>query len=80
MNIQERKINLLKEIISINDIDLINKIENVLDIDSKKHYYSGFKPMTEAELNLRVNEAESDYQNGRLTDADLLLNEIDEWN
>ncbi|MDT3740068.1 MAG: hypothetical protein RO257_11295 [Candidatus Kapabacteria bacterium] len=80
MNIQERKINLLKEIISINDADLINKIEEVLLVDNKTTYKSGFKPMTESELNIRVSEAESDYQNGRLTDAELLLKEIDEWN
>lgn len=71
---------MLKEIININDIDLINIIENLLVVDNKKQYNLGFKPMTEAELNLRVSEAETDYQNGRLTDAELLLNDIDEWN
>jgi phage-related protein len=80
MNIQERKINLLKEIININDVDLINKIEDVLLIDSKKTYISTFVPMTESELNIRVSEAEADYQNGRLTDAVVLLKEIDTWN
>ncbi len=80
MNIQERKINLLKEIININDVDLINKLEGFIFVDNKNNYSASFKQISESELNLKVGESELDYENGRLTDAELLLKEIDEWN
>lgn len=80
MNITERKYNLVREIISINDDELINRIENIVYFDRDLIYQDSFKPMTESELNLRISESEIDYQNGRITEAESLLKEIDEWN
>ena len=80
MNITERKYNLVREIISINDDELINRIEKIVYFDRDLMYQDSFKPMTESELKLRISESEIDYQNGRITESESLLKEIDEWN
>lgn len=80
MNIKERKYNLVREIISINDDELINRIENIVYFDRDIINQDNFKPMTESELNLRISESEIDYQKGRIIEAESLSKEIDEWN
>ena len=39
----------------------------------------GFKPMTIAELNRRIDQSEQDSINGRLTEMNDFLAEIEKW-
>lgn len=79
MNLQERKINFLKEILRINESSLFDKLEDVLLSEKQRIYSQEFKPMSVKNFNKRIEDAEDDYKNGKLTDADLLLHEIDNW-
>ena len=79
MELQDRKINLLKEILRINESSLFDKLEDVLLTEKRRIYSQDFKPMSFEDFNKRIEDSEDDYKNGRLTDAELLLNEIENW-
>jgi len=74
MNIAATKIELAREILSIEDESVLKKIENILssfytDKQTKPKVY----PMTLDELNQRIDAAEEDFKYGRYTDSKDLI-------
>lgn len=79
MNISRRKIEFIQDFLNLENEDLISQLEKILhtaSIDDDKL----FQPMSEKELNRRIDQSIEDAKNGKLTNVEDLLNEIDGWN
>lgn len=77
MDLQSRKIAFVQEFLSIESEEIISRLENLLR--SKKAITKDSQPMTIAELNRRIDQSEQDSINGRLTEMNDFLAEIEKW-
>ena len=80
MDIQTKKLHFVQEFLRLKDEDLIDKLSDLLRIEKKKKIEKELKPFSQKEFNDLIDSAESDSENGRLTSAKELKNEIDSWN
>ena len=80
MDIQTKKLHFVQEFLRLKDEDLIDKISDLLRIEKKKKIEKELNPLSQKEFNDLIDSAESDSENGRLTSAKELKNEIDSWN
>jgi len=80
MDIQTKKLHFVQEFLRLNDENLIDKLSNLLRIEKRKKIEKELKPFSQKEFNDLIDSAESDSENGRLTSARELKNEIDLWN
>jgi hypothetical protein len=78
MNIEARKIEFVQEFFKLQSEKAISKFEKLI----KKEHSSLEKveSMTSVELNARIDKSLQDSKNGKLTEANDLLAEIDKWN
>jgi hypothetical protein len=79
MDIQGRKLNFVQEFLRVADEELVIKLENLLQVERRRKLKMEPIPMTMEELKKKIEESESDFSNGRLTDAKDLLKQIDSW-
>ena len=79
MDLQARKIAFVQEFLSIESEEMISRLEKLLKKDKTTKADADFRPMTIAELNRRIDQSEQDSINGRLTEMDDFLAEIEKW-
>jgi len=77
MDLQTRKIELIKEFLKIQSEDVISRLENILKKESDTSEQGVFEPMTQDELNKRIDTSESDFQNNRFKSSSELLAKYD---
>ena len=78
MNLEARKIMLIDNFMNLQNDKIITQLENILaKVKSKKN--DDFEPMSKDELNRRIDKAENDSINERLTESDDLKKEMKEW-
>ncbi len=78
MNLENRKLTLIEEIISIQNEELISIYESLLrKIMQLKN--NEIKPMTIEELNKRIDKSLKDSKAGRFITNDDLISEIEKW-
>ena len=80
MDIQTKKLHFVQEFLRLKDENLIDKLNKLLKSERKKQFERELKPLSKKEFNALIDNAESDSENGRLTSARELQNEIDSWN
>ena len=80
MDIQTKKLHFVQEFLRLKDENLIDKLSDLLRIEKKKKIEKELKPFSQNEFNDIIDSAESDSENGRLTSAKELKNEIGSWN
>ena len=80
MDIQTKKLHFVQEFLRLKDENLINKLNKLLRSERKKKFERDIKPLSNKGFNDLIDNAESDSENGRLTSAQELKNEIDSWN
>jgi len=80
MDIQTKKLHFVQEFLRLKDENLIDKLSEILRLERKKKIEKELKPFNKNEYNELIDKAESDSENGRLTSARELKNEIDSWN
>lgn len=69
MDLQTRKIEFVQEFLKLQSEEIISQLENLL----RKKNNERIEPMTEAELNERIDQSEQDFKNGKFkTSAELL--------
>ena len=79
MNIQA-EINWIKaELDSVQDINLLQTLKDMLSAAKAKKYEASLKPMTQKELIARAKKSELDIKAGRLTNIDDLEKESENW-
>ena len=79
MDIQTKKLHFVQEFLRLTDENIIDKLDNLLQVERKKKATRELKPFTVQELNVIIDRAESDSENGRLTSGQELKNEINSW-
>ena len=80
MDLQTKKLHFVQEFLRLKDENLIDKLSDLLRIEKKKKIEKELKPFSQNEFNDIIDSAESDSENGRLTSAKELKNEIGSWN
>jgi len=78
MDLQSRKIEFVQEFLKLQSEEVITQLEKLLKKETKK-IQPDLKPMTVEELNRRIDQSEDDARNGRLTESNDLLAEIETW-
>lgn len=79
MDLQARKLNLIREFLRINSEELINKLDNFLHVETSKIYEQELKPMSMDAFNAAIDQADDDVANGRVTEAKELRKDIEGW-
>lgn len=76
---QRRKQAVVEEFMSIQSESLISLFEQVLKSRRSLEKEASLSPMRIEQLNVEIEKALSDYENGKSKDARKLLLEIDKW-
>lgn len=78
MDLQTRKLELIKEFLKVQSEDVISRLENILKKESIKTDKEDIiamtiEPMSMEELNERIDQSESDFRNNRFKKSSELL-------
>ena len=73
MNIEARKIEFVKEFLKLQSEEAISGLENILRKEKNTSDERIFEPMTQDELNKRIDKSESDFRNNRFKSSSELL-------
>jgi hypothetical protein len=77
MDLQTRKILFVQEFLKLESEKAISHLEKLLTKETKSD--SEFKPMTSEEFQKRIDISLADSRNGRLTEGEELISEIEKW-
>ncbi len=78
MDLQTRKITFVRDFLTIQNEEVVSRLENYLKKERKKTS-NNFEPFTKEEFNLRIFNSEQDSKNGKLTSTQDFLAEIKKW-
>lgn len=79
MDLQTRKISFVQEFLSIESEEIIYRLEKQLKKEKQTHIDKEFSPMTMKEFESRIDQSMEDSKNGRVIEANQLLEEIKKW-
>ena len=79
MNIEARKIEFVKEFLKIQSEDVISRLEEILRKGDNTFDERILEPMTEEELNKRIDQSESDFRNNRFKSSSELISKYEKW-
>jgi len=79
MNIEIRKREFVQEFLKLQSEEAISKLEKLLQKEKTNANAQKIESMSVRELNNRINKSLEDSENGRLTEANDLLAEIEKW-
>ena len=77
MNLETRKIQFVQEFLKLQSEEVISLLEKILMQEKQITKEQLFEPMTQYELNKRIDRSESDFQNNRYKSSADLLNKYD---
>ena len=78
--LEKRKINLVRDFLSIDNKDTVTKIELLLQEEKVRIYEEKIsKRLTQNEINLMLDKAEDDFKNGRFITSEELLKKAENW-
>ena len=77
MNLEARKIEFVKEFLSVESEDVISHLENILKNNNPNVVKNSFKPMTKEELNKRIDQSEEDFKKNRFKTSEELLRKFE---
>lgn len=75
MNLEARKIEFIQEFLQLQSLETISKLEKILL--NEKSINQVFEPMTQEELDNRIEQSESDFENNRFKYSSQLLAKYD---
>lgn len=73
MNLEARKIEFVQEFLKLQSEEAISRLEKILRNEKKMSENRLIEPMTQDELNKRIDQSESDFQNNRFKSSAELL-------
>ncbi|NJX14748.1 hypothetical protein [Tamlana crocina] len=73
MNLEARKIEFVKEFLKLQSEEAISRLENILRKEKNASYERQLEPMTQDELNQRIDQSESDFENDKFKTSSELL-------
>jgi hypothetical protein len=79
MKLQAAKLNLVKQILSLDQESIIKKIEGILEKEMVVGYTVDGKPLTRRDYNERLKKAEKQVQTGETISQEDLEKESENW-
>ncbi|MGV8815026.1 MAG: hypothetical protein ACOH2D_13060 [Gelidibacter sp.] len=73
MNLEARKIEFVQEFLKLQSEEAISHLEKILRKEKQAAEDRIFKPMTQDEVNKRIDQSESDFRNNRFKSSSELL-------
>tara|TARA_R110002049_G_scaffold302135_2_gene494751 strand:+ start:462 stop:695 length:234 start_codon:yes stop_codon:yes gene_type:complete len=73
MNLEARKIEFVQEFLKLQSEEAVSRLEKILRKEKKASDERIFEPMTQDELNKRIDKSESDFRNNRFKSSSDLL-------
>ncbi|WP_299399131.1 hypothetical protein [uncultured Gelidibacter sp.] len=73
MNLEARKIQFVQEFLKLQSEEAISRLEKILKKEKNTLDSRTYEPMTEDELNNRIDKSESDFRNKRFKSSSDLL-------
>lgn len=80
MDLQTRKLELIKIFLNLQNEDVISRIENLLKKENKNSKKENLKSLSIDELSTRIDQSLIDSEKNNVTEANDLMEEIKEWN
>lgn len=77
MNIEARKIEFVQEFLKLTSEDVISQLEKILMKEKQNANEQLFEPLSQYELNKRIDQSESDFMNNRYKSSAELLNKYE---
>lgn len=79
MDLQTRKLELIQGFLKVQSEDVILRIENILNNETKKFIRKKHTPMSIQEFNSRIDQSMEDSKSGRLISSSDLKVKIEQW-
>ncbi len=79
MELEARKIEFIQEFLKLQSEEAISRLEKVLRKEKKMTLTKGLEPMTLDQFNKRIDKSLKDSREGKLTEANDLMSEIEKW-
>lgn len=73
MSLEARKIEFVQEFLKLQSEDAVSRLEKILRKEKNASIERIFEPMTQEELNKRIDKSESDFRNNRFKSSSELL-------
>jgi len=73
MNLEARKIEFVQEFLKLQSEEAISRLEKILRKEKNASNEQVFEPMTQDNLNKRIDKSESDFRNNRFKSSSDLL-------
>lgn len=73
MDLEARKIEFIKDFLQLQSEEAISRLERVLKKEKKNVIEKDFNPMTQEELDQRIEQSEEDFKNNRFKKTSDLL-------
>ena len=77
MDLQSRKIEFIQDFLKLQSEEAISRLEKLLKKEKKNVVGKEFKSMTKKELNKRIDQSESDFNNNRYKKTSELLSKYE---
>ena len=79
MDLNARKTEFIQEFLKLQSEEAIARLEKVLKKERKLNRNKDLQPMSKKEFHSRIDQSMEDSKEGKLTEADDLLAEIEKW-
>lgn len=79
MDLEARKTEFIREFLKLQSEEAIARLEKVLKKEKKMSANKDIQPMPVKEFNNRIDQSMKDSSEGKLTDADDLIADINKW-
>lgn len=73
MNLEARKIEFVQEFLKLQSEEAVSRLEKILKKEQKATEEQIFAPMTQDELNKRIDQSESNFRNNQFKSSSELL-------
>lgn len=73
MNLEARKIKFVQEFLKLQSEETVSRLEKILRKEKNASDERVFEPMTQDELNKRIDKSESDFRNNRFKNSAEIL-------
>lgn len=73
MDLETRKIEFVQKFLKLQSEEVISRLEKILKKEQKASADRTLEPMTEVELNSRIDQSEADFRNKKYKSSDELL-------
>lgn len=73
MSLEARKIEFVQEFLKLQSEEAVSRLEKILRKEKNASNERIFEPMTQEELNKRIDKSESDFRNNRFKSSSELL-------